>query len=92
MYLCRLESRKKGELPKKMEIQNDELSALQKRLEEKKKQRQQEQAAQRIGTSAEASQRTRSLINQKVCNIIKITLTLKVAKKQSTKFMSATFE
>ena len=63
----RLESRKKGDLPKKIEVQNDELSALQKRLEAKKRQRKQEQAAQRIGASAESAQRTRSLINQKVC-------------------------
>ena len=63
----RLEGRKRGELPKKIEVQNDELSALQKRLEEKKRQRKQEQASQRIGASTESAQRTRNLINQKVC-------------------------
>lgn len=61
----RLENRKKGELPKKVEVKNEELSALQKRLEEKKRQRLEEQATQQIGGSAEASQRTRSLISQK---------------------------
>ena len=49
-----------------MEVKTEELTALQKRLEEKKRQRLQEQAAQRTGMSADSAQRTRSLINQKV--------------------------
>lgn len=60
----RLESRKKGE-PKKMQVQNEELSALQQRLEEKRQQRLQAQETSRLVPNSKSAQRTKSLINQK---------------------------
>lgn len=60
----KLESRKKGE-PKKIQIQTEELSALQKRLEEKKQQRRQVQETSRLAPNTKSAQRTKSLINQK---------------------------
>lgn len=60
----KLESRKKGE-PKKMQVQNEELSALQKRLEEKRQQRLQTQETSRLLPNSKSARRTKSLINQK---------------------------
>ena len=64
-FVIRLESRKKGE-PKKSQIQTEELSALQKRLEEKKQQRLRSQEASKITPNAKSSARTKNLITQKV--------------------------
>ncbi|XP_053407341.1 cilia- and flagella-associated protein 99-like isoform X2 [Mercenaria mercenaria] len=60
----KLESRKKGE-PKKMQVQNEELSALQKRLEEKRQQRVRTQETSRLVPNTKSAQRTKSLITQK---------------------------
>lgn len=60
----RLESRKKGE-PKKLKVQNEELSALEKQLQEKKQQRLQAQESSRLVPTSKSAQRTKSLINQK---------------------------
>ncbi|KAK3590166.1 hypothetical protein CHS0354_041220 [Potamilus streckersoni] len=59
----RLEARKKGE-PKKMEIQNEKLTELQKMYEEKKKQRLKEQEV-KIVVDPKSVKKTQSLINQK---------------------------
>ncbi|KAL3864337.1 hypothetical protein ACJMK2_006028, partial [Sinanodonta woodiana] len=59
----RLEARKKGE-PKKMEIQNEKLTELQKKYEEKKMQRLKEQEV-KIVANPMSVKKTQSLINQK---------------------------
>ncbi|KAL4232291.1 Cilia- and flagella-associated protein 99 [Mactra antiquata] len=60
----KLENRKKGE-PRKMEVQTEELSALQKRLQEKRQQRLQTQESSRLVSNSKSAQRTKNLINQK---------------------------
>jgi len=68
-YICpRLEGRKKGE-PRKTKIETEELSALQQRLEEKRQQRKQTQTTAKIAPTAKSAQKTRNLINQKVCSM-----------------------
>ncbi|XP_071170126.1 cilia- and flagella-associated protein 99-like isoform X5 [Mytilus edulis] len=61
----RLETKKKSE-PKKIELKDEKLTELQKRLEERKAQRMKERQSAKLGTKrSSADNRTRSLINQK---------------------------
>ncbi|XP_052102292.1 cilia- and flagella-associated protein 99-like isoform X3 [Mytilus californianus] len=61
----RLETKKKSE-PKKIELKDEKLTELQKKLEERKAQRMKEREAAKLGTKRNsADNRTRSLINQK---------------------------
>jgi len=65
----RFENKKKGE-PKKMEVKNEKLTELEKKLEEKKAQRKREQQSAKITSSRQSANRTKYLITQKVSKYV----------------------
>ncbi|OWF41505.1 cilia- and flagella-associated protein 99-like [Mizuhopecten yessoensis] len=60
----RFEKRKKGE-PRPLQVKDEKLTELERRLEERKATRKREQESARITSSRSAANRTQSLINQK---------------------------
>lgn len=62
----RLEAKKKSE-PKKVVLQDEKLTELERKLQERKAQRMKERESAKSVSNRHSASRTKSLINQKVC-------------------------
>lgn len=62
----RLEAKKKSE-PKKVVLQDEKLTELERKLQERKAQRMKERESAKSVSNHHSASRTKSLINQKVC-------------------------